>query len=167
MALNVDIKEIENLNISADAVNETDDNDTITTSQSEIQDLVKKQIEENTTEFCDMSAEQVVDMFDDFVDKGVDISKFDYRIYTKDFYAEKFPGLDPRFYECLEKASYEKFADLSAKKGWNNYTYENGEFVISFGGTPEEKKDDISITTEHGSDCELSTTTDGELRSND
>jgi tagatose-1,6-bisphosphate aldolase len=143
MALNVLIKEIDNLNISADddTVTETvvrhgdDDNETISTE--EIQAIVKKQIEENTTDFCDMTAEQVVDLFDEFLDKGIDLSKFDYRLYTKDYYAEKFPGFDPRFYECLEKASHEKFADQTEKKAWDNYTFENGEFVISWGKKTE------------------------------
>mgnify|MGYP003656745357 CR=1 FL=1 len=150
MALNVLIKEIDNLNISADddTVTETvvrhdDDDDNETISTQEIQAIVKKQIEENTTDFCDMTAEQVVDLFDEFLDKGIDLSKFDYRLYTKDYYAEKFPGFEPRFYECLEKASHEKFADQSEKKGWDNYTFENGEFVISFGNKIETNdKDD-------------------------
>ena len=154
MTSNFLIQEIKNLEISATDANETvdshqtddntqNDNETVTISQSEIQDIVKKQVEENTTEYCDMSATQVVELFDEFIDKGVDISKFDYRLYTRDYYAEKFPGFEPRFYDCLEKASHEKFADVSAKKGWNNYVYENGDFVISFGGSPQEKKDDI------------------------
>ena len=150
MATNVLIKEIDNLNISADddTVTETvvrhdDDDDNETISTQEIQAIVKKQIEENTTDFCDMTAEQVVDLFDEFLDKGIDLSKFDYRLYTKDYYAEKFPGFEPRFYECLEKASHEKFGDFTEKKGWDNYTFENGEFVISFGNKIETNdKDD-------------------------
>lgn len=157
MAVNVLVKEIDNKNISADddTVTETivsheeedNENETQTISTEEIQDIVKKQIEENKTEFCDMTAEQVVDLFDEFLDKGVDLSKFDYRLYTKDYYAEKFPGFDPRFYECLEKASHEKFADQSEKKGWDNYTFENGEFVINFGKKTE-------TNDKHGSDTD-------------
>ena len=149
------IKELENLNISAtdDDVtvtrhedeathvqNETPEDlrdEIITVSESEIADIVKKQLENSSAQYCDMSAEEVIDLFDEFRDKDVDMSKFDYNIYTRDFYAERFPGFDPRFYECLEKASHEKFVNQADKKDWRSYTYENGEFVLSFGGTED------------------------------
>ena len=194
MTINMQIKELENINISADdddvtvtrhedeathVENETPEDlrDEIisqfpqgengtelrtTVSESEIADIVKKQLENSSAQYCDMSAEEVIDLFDEFRDKDVDMSKFDYNIYTRDFYAERFPGFDPRFYECLEKASHEKFVNQADKKDWRSYTYENGEFVLSFGGTEDsegahgvaeqhqECKDDASVETEAG-----------------
>ena len=161
------IKELENLNISADdddvTVTRHEDEAThvenenpedlrdeiITISETDIADIVKKQLENSSAQYCDMSAEEVIELFDEFRDKDVDMSKFDYNIYTRDFYAERFPGFDPRFNECLEKASHEKFVNQADKKDWRSYTYENGEFVLSFGGT-EESKDDASVETEAG-----------------
>jgi len=152
MSVNVLIKEVKNLNIS----NDTDDV-TVTShevenvegvaenpedlsggenvlSKSEIADIVKKQLEDSNAQFVDMAADDIVGMFDEFIDKGVDISAFDYKIYSRDFYAERFPGFEPRFYECLERASAEKFVDQSDKKDWRNYTYEVGEYTVTFGG---------------------------------
>jgi hypothetical protein len=164
MAVNVLIKEVENLNISAD-----DETVTVTShdvekvveepetpedlsggenvlSKSEIADIVKKQLEESNVQFCEMSPDDIVGLFDEFIDKGVDISAFDYKIYSRDFYAERFPGFEPRFYECLERASAEKFVDQSDKKDWRNYTYEVGEYTVSFGGVEETKDDDSTET---------------------
>ena len=167
MTINMQIKELENINISADdddvtvtrhedeAIHVENENpedlsgEIITISETDIADIVKKQLENSSAQYCDMSAEEVIDLFDEFRDKDVDMSKFDYNIYTRDFYAERFPGFDPRFYECLEKASHEKFVNQADKKDWRSYTYENGEFVLSFGGT-EECKEDASVETEAG-----------------
>ena len=166
MTTNVLIKEVENLNISKD-----DDDVTVTSheveigsdspdtndkdiksdknelTKSDIADIVKKQLEESNAQFVEMKADDIVDIFDEFVDKGVDISKFDYNIYTKDFYAERFPGFDPRFYECLERASAEKFVNQADTKDWRNYTYEAGNYTVTFGGVEESKDDDDSIET--------------------
>ena len=114
-------------------------------SKSDIADIVKKQLEESNAQFVEMKADDIVDIFDEFVEKGVDISKFDYNIYTKDFYAERFPGFDPRFYECLERASAEKFVNQADTKDWRNYTYEAGNYTVTFGGVEESKDDDDSI----------------------
>ena len=119
----------------------------IVLSKSDISDIVKKQLEESNAQFVEMKADDIVDIFDEFVDKGVDISKFDYNIYTKDFYAERFPGFDPRFYECLERASAEKFVNQADTKDWRNYTYEAGNYTVTFGGVEESKDDDDSIET--------------------
>lgn len=169
MTANLLIKEVENIDISNDI-----DDVTVTSheienvqvppenpedlsdcenvlSKSDIADIVKKQLEESNAQFCEMSPDDIVGMFDEFIDKGIDMSKFDYNIYTKDFYAERFPGFEPRFYECLERASAEKFVDQSDKKDWRNYTYENGEFVVSFGGV-EESKDEPEVYSDAVSD---------------
>tara|TARA_R110002020_G_scaffold44575_2_gene128381 strand:- start:180 stop:662 length:483 start_codon:yes stop_codon:yes gene_type:complete len=160
MTVDMPIKEVENLNISGDDDNETvprhetetlDGGEDVTLTTSDIADIVKKQLEDSNAQFCEMNADDIVGLFDEFVDKGVDISKFDYNIYTKDFYAERFPGFEPRFYECLEKASAEKFVNQSDKKDWRNYTYESGEFVLSFGGVPESKEEEVF------SDCRTET----------
>jgi len=148
MSVNVEIKEVENLSISADdetvtvTGNEPDKVDEITITQEEIQDIVRKQIEESNAEYCDMTPEQIIDLVDEFRDKDVDLSKFDYNIYSRDFYAERFPGFEPRFYECLERASHEKFVNQEDKKDWRSYSRENGDFTVSFGGTEESKDDE-------------------------
>ena len=165
MATNVLIKEVENLNISKDdddvtvtsheVEKVTDGNENvedlsggqIVLSKSDIADIVKKQLEESNAQFVEMKADDIVDIFDEFVDKGVDISKFDYNIYTKDFYAERFPGFDERFYLCLERASAEKFVNQADTKDWRNYTYEAGNYTVTFGGVEESKDDDDSIET--------------------
>ena len=165
MAVNVLIKEVENLNISNDENDETvarheveivgagpDSNENDIKSgknvltKTEIADIVKKQLENSNAQFVEMAADDIVGMFDEFIDKGVDVSKFDYKIYSKDFYAERFPGFEPRFYECLERASAEKFVDQTDTKDWRNYTYEAGDYTVTFGGV-EETKDDDSIET--------------------
>ena len=165
MAVNVLIKEVENLNISNDENHETvarheveivgagpDSNENDIKSgknvltKTEMADIVKKQLENSNAQFVEMAADDIVGMFDEFIDKGVDVSKFDYKIYSKDFYAERFPGFEPRFYECLERASAEKFVDQTDKKDWRNYTYEAGDYTVTFGGV-EETKDDDSIET--------------------
>lgn len=161
MTANVLIKEVENVNISNVENNETEprheveivsdspdsndediksDNNVLT--KTEIADIVKKQLENSNAQFVEMEADDIVSMFDEFIDKGVDVSKFDYRIYTKDFYAERFPGFEPRFYECLERASAEKFIDQTDKKDWRNYTYEAGDYTVTFGGVEETKDDE-------------------------
>ena len=192
MAVNVLIKEVENLNISNDENDETEarheveivgdgpdsnENDIKgplgptelplgntksgknVLTKTEIADIVKKQLENSNAQFVEMAADDIVGMFDEFIDKGVDVSKFDYKIYSRDFYAERFPGFEPRFYECLERASAEKFIDQTDKKDWRNYTYEAGNYTVTFGGDedPEgahgvaeqhqETKDDDSIET--------------------
>jgi len=165
MATNVLIKELENLNISKDdddvtvtsheVEKVTDGNENvedisggqIVLSKSDISDIVKKQLEDSNAQFVEMKADDIVDIFDEFVDKGVDISKFDYNIYTKDFYAERFPGFDERFYLCLERASAEKFVNQTDTKDWRNYTYEAGDYIVTFGGVEESKDDDDSIET--------------------
>ena len=124
-------------------------------SKSDIADIVKKQLEESNAQFVEMKADDIVDIFDEFVDKGVDISKFDYNIYTKDFYAERFPGFDPRFYECLERASAEKFVNQADTKDWRNYTYEAGDYIVTFGGVEETKSDDDDSTETY---CDAQTT---------
>ena len=169
MSVNVLIKEVKNLNIS----NDTDDV-TVTShevenvegvaenpedlsggenvlSKSEIADIVKKQLEDSNAQFVDMAADDIVGMFDEFIDKGVDISAFDYKIYSRDFYAERFPGFEPRFYECLERASAEKFVDQSDKKDWRNYTYEVGEYTVTFGGE-DESRDEGEVYSDAVSD---------------
>ena len=115
--------------------------DDIILSHDDLTRIAKEQIENSKSVFCEMSAEQVMDLFTDVSAQGVDVlNNFDYRLYTAEYYREKFPGFDPRFYQCLEKASHEKFADQTPKVDkFKNYTYENGEFVISFGG--DDKKD--------------------------
>lgn len=152
MSVNVLIKEVKNLNISND-----NDDVTVTShevenvggvaenpedlsggenvlSKSEIADIVKKQLDDSNAQFVEMGPDDIVGMFDEFIDKGVDISAFDYKIYSRDFYAERFPGFEPRFYACLERASAEKFVDQSDKKDWRNYTYEVGDYTVTFGG---------------------------------
>ena len=173
MATNVLIKEVENLNISKDdddvtvtsheVEKVTDGNENvedlsggqIVLSKSDIADIVKKQLEDSNAQFVEMKADDIVDIFDEFVDKGVDISKFDYNIYTKDFYAERFPGFDPRFYECLERASAEKFVNQADTKDWRNYTYEAGDYTVTFGGVEETKSDDDDSTETY---CDAQTT---------
>ena len=124
--------------------NTKSDNNVLT--KNEIADIVKKQLEDSNAQFVEMGADDIVGMFDEFIDKGVDISAFDYKIYSKDFYAERFPGFDERFYLCLERASAEKFIDQTDKKDWRNYTYEAGDYTVSFGGVEESKDDDSTET---------------------
>ena len=173
MTTNVLIKEVENLNISKDdddvtvtsheVEKVTDGNENvedlsggqIVLSKSDIADIVKKQLEESNAQFVEMKADDIVDIFDEFVDKGVDISKFDYNIYTKDFYAERFPGFDERFYLCLERASPEKFVNQADTKDWRNYTYEAGDYTVTFGGVEETKSDDDDSTETY---CDAQTT---------
>ena len=165
MPTNVLIKEVENLNISNVENDETEPRNEVEIvsdspdsndedikgsknerTKNEIADIVKKQLEDSNAQFVEMAADDIVGMFDEFIDKGVDISAFDYKIYSKDFYAERFPGFDERFYLCLERASAEKFIDQTDKKDWRNYTYEAGDYTVTFGGV-EETKDDDSIET--------------------
>jgi len=81
----------------------------------------------------EMSMENFQELIDNFLppDKlGLDMSKFDFRILTADWYKQKYPYFDEKVYDILEKCSEKKIATLLEEQP--SMTIEHGEFNISF-----------------------------------
>lgn len=106
-------------------------------TDEDIKKLVQKQLSESPIEYCTMSPEQIVDFADEVRERGVPMELFDFRTFTAQYYREKFPGFPPEFYNCMEKASAQKFVDQSDPPPESKYKFEQGEYNITFGGEDE------------------------------
>ena len=64
--------------------------------------------------WTELSEDDITEMFSCFInydEPSIDLSKFDFRTHTADWYREKYPHFDDRFYKILEEASEKKLDD--------------------------------------------------------
>ena len=124
--------------------------ETVTVTGKELEEMMKKQIINNVTEFKTMAEEEIIDLFCDVNGLGtglVPIDKFDLRPYTAEYYRKKFPNFPPQFYELMEKASQEKIANFTIEDKKDGMVKINEERIISFGGSsiePESGTNEVS-----------------------
>ena len=64
-------------------------------------------------------------------DISIDLSKFDYRTHTAEWYKHKFPKFPDHVYPILEECSVKKIG-VGEKDEPSGGTREEGEFVVSF-----------------------------------
>ena len=134
----------------------------VTVTQEEMNELVKKQIIECATEFKPMKEEELIDLFTEVSGLGsglVPLEKFDFREYTAEYYRKRFPNFPLEFYDLMEKASSEKLAnyakkDIFPEEKRGGMIRINEERIISFGGSGEEPNEGTELTAENLSELD-------------
>tara|TARA_R100001443_G_scaffold114575_2_gene130784 strand:+ start:909 stop:1394 length:486 start_codon:yes stop_codon:yes gene_type:complete len=69
---------------------------------------------ERPSHWTELNSDDIFDMFHTFInydEPNLDLSKFDFRTHTADWYKEKYPHFPDNFYEILEEASRVKIDD--------------------------------------------------------
>ena len=86
----------------------------------------------NWTEFKQKDLEEFIDNFTHYADENsnekIDWEKFNYGIYTEDYYAKKFPGFDSSVHKILADCSRKK---LEEHRG-GLVKKEKGDFIVRF-----------------------------------
>lgn len=87
---------------------------------------------ESVKEFNESDLEEFIGNFTHYADENtsnkIDWEKFDYNIYTKDYYEKKFPGFDESVHEILAECSKKKIQEHRE----NKLKKEVGDFIVRF-----------------------------------
>ena len=83
----------------------------------------------------DISEKQIQDIVSCFIPKDndieLDMTKFDFRVYTKEYYMEKFPHFPPEVYFAREECSKNKIGTIKEEEPPNTTKVE-GDTILNF-----------------------------------
>lgn len=101
-----------------------------------IEDIAGNVVEHNVVtegKWCEIETKDLCEMFGDYVlyadeqfEEQYNNQQFDYEIFNKQYYSEKFPGFDDDVHEVLADVSRRKIIDL--RKLNDTFQIKQGEF---------------------------------------